>query len=193
MGLFSRQTGRTRLAGDVLVYGFQGGMHEIDMHIGGFDDAYTYLDFYPAQQADGTISAPVLFKNIQRTWEQRQTVNNVKVHNSFLEAVAGAQDWDYYFRQAELQYLQNSEEKVDVVVFGHTHVPDYEKTESGKYFVNDGTWIDHNTDYPEISRSFAVITTGEKDTAALYSFGKDYSAMDVTEKIIEAKKKTTEK
>ncbi|WP_186843112.1 hypothetical protein [Acetobacterium fimetarium] len=34
----------------------------------GVNDAYSYLDFYPAQQADGTISAPVLFKNIQRTW-----------------------------------------------------------------------------------------------------------------------------
>ncbi len=60
-----------------------------DMHIAGFDDAYTYLDFFPAQQADGTISAPVLFRNIQRTWAERQTINNVKVPNSFLEAVSG--------------------------------------------------------------------------------------------------------
>ncbi len=38
-----------------------------DIKIAGFDDSYTYLDFYPSQQEDETISAPVLFKNIQRT------------------------------------------------------------------------------------------------------------------------------
>ena len=151
-----------------------------DMHIGGFDDAYTYLDFYPAQQADGTISAPVLFKNIQRTWEQRQTVNNVKVHNSFLEAVAGAQDWDYYFRQAELQYLQNSEEKVDVVVFGHTHVPAYKDMDTGKYYVNSGTWVDHNTDYPDATRTFAVITTGTQDKVELYSYEESGGLWDLS-------------
>lgn len=25
-----------------------------DMHMAGFDDSYTYLDFYPAQRTDGT-------------------------------------------------------------------------------------------------------------------------------------------
>lgn len=151
-----------------------------DMHIGGFDDAYTYLDFYPAQQADGTISAPVLFRNIQRTWEQRQTVNNVKVHNSFLEAVSGAQDWDYYFRQAKSQYLQNAEEKVDVVVFGHTHVPAYKDMGTGKYYVNSGTWVDHNTDYPDASRTFAVITTGTQDKVELYSYEESGGLWDLS-------------
>lgn len=72
-----------------------------DMHIAGFNDAYTYFDFYPAQQADGTISAPVIFKNIQRTWDERQKINNVKITNSFTEAVAGSVNWEYYFNQAK--------------------------------------------------------------------------------------------
>ena len=150
-----------------------------DMHMDGFDDSYTYLDFYPAQQADGTISAPVLFKNIQRTWAERQRVNQVKVPNSFVEAVAGAVDWEYYFRQAKAQYLENPDENVDVVVFGHTHVPAYRAMDNGKYYINEGTWIDHNTDYPDATRTFAVITTGEKTTPALYMYNEDGSLTDI--------------
>jgi len=40
----------------------------------------------------------------------------------------------------------------------------------GKYYLNDGTWIDHNTDYPEATRTFEVITTADKDTASLFEF-----------------------
>ncbi|WP_369283933.1 metallophosphoesterase [Oscillibacter sp. GMB15532] len=157
-----------------------------DMHMDGFDDSYTYLDFYPAQQADGTISAPVLFKNIQRTWAERQRVNQVKVPNSFVEAVAGAVDWEYYFRQAKAQYLENPDENVDVVVFGHTHVPSYRAMDNGKYYINEGTWIDHNTDYPDATRTFAVITTGEKTTPALYMYNEDGSLTDIAASVSKA-------
>ena len=150
-----------------------------DMHTAGFDDAYTYLDFYPAQQADGTISAPVLFKNIQRTWDERQKINQVKVPNSFPEAVAGTLDWEYFFRQAKVQYLENPDENVDVVVFGHTHVPAYRVTDNGKYYINEGTWIDHNTDYPEATRTFTVITTGVKTWAGLYKYEEDGAVTDI--------------
>ncbi len=150
-----------------------------DMQISGFDDAYTYLDFYPTQQADGTISAPVLFQNIQRTWAERQMVNNVKVPNSFVEAVAGTLDWEYYFRQAKAQYLENPNESVDVVVFGHTHVPALQDAGDGKYYINEGTWIDHNTDYPDATRTFAVISTGEQDLVQLYRFMEDGSLKDI--------------
>src|SRR5574344_175185 len=59
------------------------------MHIAGFDDDYTYLDFYPQLQSDGTISGR-LYKNIQRTWAERQQQNNVKKPTLFLKAVLGA-------------------------------------------------------------------------------------------------------
>ncbi len=151
-----------------------------DLHIAGFDDAYTYLDFYPAQQEDGTISAPVLYKNIQRTWAERQKINNIKVPNSFIEAVAGTLNWEYYFKQAKAQYLDNPDESVDVVVFGHTHVPAYRDTGDGKYYLNDGTWIDHNTDYPDAARTFAVITTGDKTTAAVCEYMEDGVVIDIS-------------
>lgn len=154
-----------------------------DMHIAGFNDKYTYLDFYPAQQKDNTISAPVLFKNIQRTWDERQKLNNVKIPNNFIEATAGALDWEYYFKQAKVQYINNPKENVDVVIFGHTHVPIYQDLGNGKYYVNDGTWIDNNTNYPDAARTFSVITTGKKDTVSLYSYNEDGSIVDISKSV----------
>jgi UDP-2,3-diacylglucosamine pyrophosphatase LpxH len=151
-----------------------------DMRISGFNDAYSYLDFYPAQQADGTISAPVLFRNIQRTWAGRQTLNQVKVPNSFIEAVSGAVAFEFFFKQAKAQYLENPAEKVEVVVFGHTHVPSFRDIGNGKCYLNSGTWVDHNTDYPNIERTFAVVTTGERDKAAVYSFVNEGVVADIT-------------
>ena len=152
-----------------------------DMRVSGFDDAYSFLDFYPAQQEDGTISAPVLFRNIQRTWDERQGINRVKVPGSFIEAVAGTLDWRYFSGQARTQYLNNPGENVDVVVFGHTHVPVYDELGSGKYYINDGTWIDHNTNVPEATRTFAVITTGVEVKAGLYRLMEDGSVSDISE------------
>ncbi len=149
-----------------------------DMRIAGFDDAYTYLDFYPAQQEDGTISAPKLFRNIQRTWEGRQAVNQVKVPNGFIEAVAGTLEWRYFFEQAKRQYLENPAENVDVVLFGHTHVPALMDLGGDKYYVNEGTWIAHNMD-DDKTWIFAVVTTGEKDTAVLYRLTDDGSLIDL--------------
>ncbi len=151
-----------------------------DMHIAGFNDSYTYLDFYPVQQDDGTISAPVLFKNIQRTWEERQKSNKIKVPNSFIEAVSGTLESEYYFNQAKTQYLDNPEETVDVVVFGHTHIPVYRDLGEGSYYINDGTWIDDNINYPDAPRTFTVITTGEQDAATIYSYAEDGSLRDIS-------------
>lgn len=152
-----------------------------DMRISGFDDAYTYLDFFPAEQADGTISPPVLFRNIQRTWDERQDLNNVKVKNTFIEAVSGAMSWSYYFDQAKMQYIDNPDENVDIVVFGHTHGPILRNISSGVYYINTGTWIDHNTNYPDVTRTFTVITVGDVNTAVLYRFGDDGSLIDIGE------------
>lgn len=150
-----------------------------DLHVGGFNAAYSYLDFYPCEQADGTISAPVLFRNIQRTWNQRQQINKVKIKNTFLAAVTGALDGNYYAKEAKTQYIDNPSEKVEVVVFGHTHVPWLQKFEREAYYVNSGTWVDHNTDYPDASRTFVVLTTGKQDKVELYSYEKSGKLRDI--------------
>lgn len=148
------------------------------VHIAGFDDDYTYLDFYPQLQSDGTISAK-LYKNIQRTWAGRQIQNNVKKPNDFITAVLGTLDGEYYYAQAKNQYLENDDENVDIVVFGHTHVPQYRITKNGKYYVNDGTWVDNNTDYKDATRTFVVITAGENDSVGLYKYEENGTVTDI--------------
>lgn len=151
-----------------------------DVRIAGFNDSYTYLDFFPAQQENGTISAPVLYRNIQRTWEARQEHNLVKVPNTFVKAAPGTTDWRYFMDEAKIQYIDNPNENVEIVVFGHTHVPTIKSIGEGALYVNSGTWIDHNTTY-DATRTIAVITTGESSSAAIYSYEADGSLRDLGE------------
>jgi UDP-2,3-diacylglucosamine pyrophosphatase LpxH len=147
----------------------------LEMQHNGYNGNYSIADFYPVVQRDGTISAPTLFRNFQRTWDKNQEINLVEHKTSFIESVAGTLDGDYFFKQAKKQYLLNPEKKVDVVVFGHTHRPGLEKLPDydGKYYVNSGTWIDHNTYHPGAS-TFVVITSSETvDTAQLYEYYQD--------------------
>lgn len=153
------------------------------MHIAGFDHDYTYLDFYPQKQSDGTISG-LLYKNIQRTWATRQTQNHVMVANEFIPAVLGTLDWKYYYNQAKVQYLENNKENVDIVVFGHTHVPKYCITKTGKYYINDGTWVDNNSDDPGVTGTFVVITAGDKDAISLYQYEENGALKDIGSSII---------
>src|SRR5574344_929831 len=153
------------------------------MHIAGFDHDYTYLDFYPQKQSDGTISG-LLYKNIQRTWATRQTRNHVMVANEFIPAVLGTLDWKYYYNQAKVQYLENNKENVDIVVFGHTHVPKYCITKTGKYYINDGTWVDNNSDDPGVTGTFVVITAGDKDAISLYQYEENGALKDIGSSII---------
>lgn len=150
------------------------------MRIAGFNDAYSFLDYYPVEQLDGTISAPVLFPNLQRTWNDRQEVNQVKVKNTFIEAAPGTTKASYFASQAQRQYLDHPDEDVDVVVFGHTHVPVYQEFENGKYYVNSGTWVDHNNIVPEAIRTFAVIESGEEHICSLMKMDDDGTISDIT-------------
>lgn len=129
-----------------------------------------------------TFSAPVLYKDFQRTWPERQYINQIPVTISFLEAIAGVINKDFYFHQAKRQYLEDSSKSIDVVVFGHTHIPDFRRTNDG-FYINAGTWIDHNTSYPEATRTFAVIKTGAVDSAAVYEYTQTGALLDISESL----------
>lgn len=101
---------------------------------------------------------------------------------SFVQAVAGTLSPDYYFNQAKVQYLENPEKSIDIVVFGHTHSPEI-RTLERKQYVNDGTWVDHNSVYPYTTRTFAVITTGTVSNAALYDYMPDGTIIDISNKV----------
>lgn len=131
---------------------------------------YSLQDMYPTEQEDGVITSPILFKNFQRSWPARQRINNVWVRNTFVEAGANAGKPNYYRHCALKQYLDNECTGYDIVVFGHTHVPEL-YTRRNKYYLNTGTWIDRNSYYSTLTRTFAVIETGIQSFAQLYLYG----------------------
>ncbi len=153
----------------------------VDIKFNGYNGKYSLKDVYPVVQADGTISAPTLFKNYQREWDKIQENNLVAVKASFAESVAGALDSEYFFKQAKRQYLENANQNVDVVVFGHTHNPMLRKLANveGKYYLNSGTWIDENPYHPAAS-TFVVVTSGDRaDDAELYEYCRDGTILKV--------------
>lgn len=147
----------------------------IDIKIDGYRGKYALKDVFPVLQADGTISAPTLYRHFQRDWGRIQENNLVSVKAPFAESVAGALDSGYFFKQARAQYLENPERRIEVVVFGHTHVPMLRPLPGAeaKFYVNSGTWIDHNTYHPAAS-TFVVITCGDSaDTVGLFEYYRD--------------------
>jgi UDP-2,3-diacylglucosamine pyrophosphatase LpxH len=151
----------------------------------GMHDSYSLKDMYPVEQADGTISAPVLFRNFQRSWDERQTMNDVWFKIPFVEAGADAVKKTYFYKCAKSQYLDRQDVNYDVVVFGHTHIPDFHQ-DGRKFYVNSGTWVDHNSDYPSATCTFAVVETGAENRVGLYQYQGDGSLTDLSAKVQDA-------
>jgi len=158
----------------------------IALDIDGYHGAYSIADMFPILQQDGTISAPLLYRNFQRTWDERQKRNLVKIPTSFIPSVAGALGFEFLAQQAKTQYLENpATAQVEVVIFGHTHIPQYLPLGNGKTYVNSGTWIDHNTsDKAMTTRTFVVVDAGVKTSATLYQYGEDGFVKDISRSMI---------
>ena len=163
----------------------------LDMRIDGYNDTYSIQDLYPVQNEQGEISAPVLFPNYQRTWEERQKANGVKVFSSFAVASLGALDARYFESQARAQFeVDKAQSDTSVVIFGHTHVPFFIDYGNDHYYVNTGTWIDHNTNYKQedgslLSRTFAVVTTGPTTTSVdVYEYQEDGVLRDIKSQLL---------
>lgn len=132
--------------------------------VNGYDNSFSLSDLLPTVQDDGSISA-VLYANAQRRWGEVQQINKVATKNSYSEATVGAIDHTFFDKQAVKQYF-DLDSTVDVVVFGHSHVPlvnryenEYDKE---KVYANSGTWIDENL--IGLERCFVVIESGEQFT-----------------------------
>ena len=161
-----------------------------NIRIDGYDGTYSVQDMFPVLNDKGEISAPMLFPNYQRTWDARQDANGVKVKTNFGEAVMGALGGGYFEKQARMQYsVDKAGSETEVVVFGHTHIPEFHEYGGNRYYINTGTWIDHNTNYKDkdgslLSRTFAVITTGTSDTVDIYQYREDGSLRDMKEQFL---------
>jgi UDP-2,3-diacylglucosamine pyrophosphatase LpxH len=142
----------------------------MDVRFNGFNDAFSISDILPTQDADGKISA-ALFQNFQDNWDEIQKRNSVPTYISFTDAVAQSTSSSFVDSQAVTQYF-NVDPSVEVVVFGHTHVPVYNKIAENKVYANSGTWIDRNT--LGENTTFVLIEMGEEaDTVGIYKYNED--------------------
>jgi len=144
----------------------------MDAGFSGFSNVFSISDVLPAEGADGKINAKV-FPNIQDNWDEIQKHNGVPTYIAFNDAVMQSASTTVVDAQAVTQHF-NVDPTVEVVVFGHTHVPIYREIATNKLYVNSGTWIDNNT--LGESTTFVLLGLGEDaDTVRLYKYNEDGS------------------
>nr|WP_311135741.1 metallophosphoesterase [Acetobacterium fimetarium] len=124
----------------------------------------TYIPGNHDMLLNQAILSAILYANVQRRWDALQDANGVAVKLPYATATAAAQDATFCDQQAVTQYF-NVDPSVDVVVFGHTHVPVINRYPEGynreKVYANSGTWIDRNLLGADMT--FVAIESG-KDT-----------------------------
>ncbi|WP_303870333.1 metallophosphoesterase [Acetobacterium wieringae] len=171
-------------AGTINTFPISAGFTEpvINLDIDGYNDSYALSDLLPTLQADGTISA-ALYANVQRRWDALQEANNVTVKLPYNLATARVQDSTFCDEQAVTQYF-NVDPSVDIVVFGHTHVPVFNSFTEGynrkKTYVNSGTWIDKNLLGADMT--FVVIESGQDTSVVrLMQYAADGTIADISQ------------
>jgi len=149
-------------------------------NVDGFTKTYSVNDLLPYQETAGGKIDVNLFKGIQDTWNQRQTLNQVAVKIPVDEAIAKPASVEELDNQAKAQYFMNPKSDKRIVVFGHSH--DAKIISSDNYkgqksiYANSGTWIDHNQNMTTMT--FVVITPQPSDSSSqtfvkLYNFEGD--------------------
>ncbi|HCT94848.1 MAG: hypothetical protein A2X19_10795 [Bacteroidetes bacterium GWE2_39_28] len=146
-------------------------------NVDGFTGTFSVNDVLPFQETAGGYIDVNLYKGIQDSWDQRQTLNRVNVHIPVLQAISNAASATETDNQAKSQYFLNPDSDKRIVIFGHSHVPTIIPSEDNHgqkcIYANSGTWIDHNP--KRTTTHFIVITPQGKDTSTqtfvkLYNF-----------------------
>jgi UDP-2,3-diacylglucosamine pyrophosphatase LpxH len=131
-------------------------------NVGGFTETYAIDDLMPFQLSAGGVIDVNLFRRIQDTWDERQTLNNVAVHIPVAEAIPNANSSAESDHQAAIQYFLNPGSDKRIVVFGHTHQAIIVSSENYRgeksIYANSGTWIDHQQNPSLTTMNFVVIT-----------------------------------
>ncbi|PRR82643.1 hypothetical protein CLVI_16100 [Clostridium vincentii] len=148
----------------------------IKTNIDGYTQDYAIGDLIP-NLTDGILDVN-LYKGIQDTWEERQTLNGVKVKMPVSKAITGASDARFTDAQAKKQFFDRDDSK-RIVVFGHSHVarivPSSNMKNKKTIYANSGTWIDNAQGYPTMT--FVVITPPKSgsaiETVNLYKYSAD--------------------
>ncbi|WP_407380346.1 metallophosphoesterase [Methanobrevibacter sp.] len=136
----------------------------INVAVDGFRGSFSINDLIPKEHDDGIYAK--LYRNVQRNWAEVQRRNFVPCPNTPVECLKNLLNKDYYIDYSRRQYF-DLDPTVDVVVFGHTHLPAYrvyDGYDRPKVVVNEGTWIDKNTDDLENTATFTLIDSGAEKT-----------------------------
>ena len=130
-------------------------------NIDGFTSTYSVNDLLPYQMNVGGFIDVNIYKGIQDSWNERQTINHVSVKIPTAQAIANATKASESDNQAKIQYFLNPSSNKRIVIFGHTHDAKIISSENYKgqksIYANSGTWIDHN-DVAATNMNFVVVT-----------------------------------
>jgi len=139
-------------------------------NVDGFIETYAINDLMPFQLSAGGVIDVNLFKQIQDTWDERQTLNKVAVHIPVAEAIPNSLGSAESDHQAMIQYFLNPNSDKRIVVFGHTHHAILVSSENYKgeksIYANSGTWIDHQQNPSLTTMNFVVITPQNADASS---------------------------
>jgi len=140
-------------------------------NVDGFTEKYSINDLMPYQVLPGGLIEVNLYKGMQDTWDERQTLNKVAVKIPLEEAIARAADPLEMDDQAVVQYFTNPASDKRIVIMGHTHVARIAPSENHKgqktIYANTGTWIDKNDPLPTMT--FVVVAPQKgNDSAPTY-------------------------
>ncbi|MEA5006769.1 MAG: metallophosphoesterase [Rikenellaceae bacterium] len=171
----------------------------ITTKVGNYTKTYAIKDILPQNSpVDGSIQMK-LYNGIftQANWDEREKYNNVPVMTNINDAIDGSLHTGFIDDQANVQYFQNEDSSVRIVVFGHTHLPKIVRHTNKKgekcLYVNSGTWEDQKTrdksaaiDQDNLKMDFVVITPAktnkQKLLVGLYNYhGGKHVAVDSDE------------
>lgn len=131
----------------------------IKVAVDGFAGQYSLSDLIPTYQSDGSWDAGI-YRNLVENWEEVQRRNLVPSPVSVAYSLEHAADNKERFEVLPARVYFDVDPSVDVVVFGHTHVPGYKEFSgysSRKIFANSGTWVDNNIDDPKNNATFVMV------------------------------------
>jgi hypothetical protein len=151
-------------------------------NIDGFTDTYSVNDVLPLNDPITGAPGVVLYKRLMDNWQQQQTINGVRTHNSAETALMNAANGSYTDSRAKSEYFDLDAAK-RIVIFGHTHIarlmPFTNLVGKKTLYANSGTWIDRLPGFPNMT--CAVVTQGVPGSPLslvnIYKFNADKSVV----------------
>ena len=145
--------------------------------IDGYTETYAINDLIPYHQENNGPLDVNLYKEIEDTWHDRESINNVPVPISVDTAIAAGALNPVLDAQSGVQYFLNTTSSRRIVIFGHTHHAVMFSTLNYQLqwsiYANTGTWVDNGNP----SCTFVLIIP-QKDDQAVTETVTTYQYLD---------------